>query len=264
MFVLIGAPVYKREWILDDWFSAIERQDFPLSDIGFVFECAPDDHGTMEKLMEFQMRHPELRCFDIQVNSTVEHETHVEGKRQWMPHQYQKMATLRNNLLERVVAHSPDRYFSLDTDVILESPTTISELVKLTQTHDAVAPLMFMALEGIKFPNLMQWVLGPGGSASRRPPSTYDYGNVFRSDVIMAAVMMSKPVYLSARYYWHRQGEDLGWSADCAMKGFKLYSASHIYTPHIMSRAALARYKEIGDDRWREAKEAKEVNYIVI
>jgi hypothetical protein len=68
--VLIGLPIFKREWVLPLWFAAIERQDFPLSNLGFVFELGPDDDETHQMLWDWHEKHPEFLCFqgDIQMH----------------------------------------------------------------------------------------------------------------------------------------------------------------------------------------------------
>lgn len=260
MFVLVGCPVYDRAWILPDWFEAIANQDFPLEDIGFIFETAPNDHETFSALIDFRDAHPELRCFEIYENGSEIHKSHPEGMRSWPTERYTTMSNLRNSLLEKVKTIKPDRYFSLDSDIILEDPRTISELCQLTSlpTIDAISPLTFMTMEGTDFPNTMTW--GPPGQLARRKRSGYPIGTLFKSDIIMAAVMMKPNVFKNARYSWHKQGEDLGWSQDCQKYGFGLYVASYIYSAHIMSRAGLAKYHAQGDGRteyvsrcWKEA-----------
>lgn len=251
-FVLISAPVYKREWILPDWFSAIESQDYPLEDIGFIFEAAPDDEETVQCLIDFAAKHPELRCFDIQINSQEPHKEHPEGQRTWTRDHYDVMARFRNNLLNRATCVGPDRFFSLDTDILLEDSTTISELVRLTENLDGVSPLMFMTPRDLNFPSVMTWA--PDGRAYRDSRS-YNIGQLFRADVIMAAVMMSPLLYKNVRYKWHLQGEDLGFADECRNKGISLWSASYIYCPHIMSRQGLAEYKATGDPRKELLKE---------
>lgn len=248
-WIIIGCPIYDRAWILPYWFDAILKQDWPLEDIGFLFETAPDDKETLDLLWEFQATHPTIRCFDVQVNTVEEHFSHKEGHRSWDRNRYLTMANFRNNLLDRVCCHRPDRYFSLDSDIILENPRTISELVQLTSQPNinAVAPLLFMTEEGPFFPNCMHWREAPNGQAGRA--DSYPFGTVFKSDIIMAAVMMTPLVYENTRYQWHRQGEDLGWSAQCAMRGYDLYIASYIYSAHIMSQAKLTEYRVCGDDR---------------
>jgi len=244
-FVLISAPIYDRAWILEDWFESIENQDFRMENIGFQFEAGYDDEPTIEALMEFHARHPEVRCFDISINKKETHVAHLEGQRMWKKDRYGIMANFRNNLLNRAICKSPDRLFSLDTDILLEDPTTISTLYQMSGNFDAVSPLCYMTPEGTDFPNTMTW--GQNGQGYRK--SSYPLGSIFKSDIIMAVVMMSKKAFEKSRYFYHPQGEDLGWSLDCMAKNIQLYSASSVYTPHIMSRAALLNYKENGDSR---------------
>lgn len=248
MKVLIGCPIYQREWVLPTWLEAIENQTMPLNEIGFIFELGPNDDETHQILWDWQTAHPEVPIFDGTIRMDMHHRTHPEGKRIWHGSDYERMVTLRNNLLDRATCLGPDRYFSLDCDLILEDPNTIQKLYDLTATHDAVAPLMYMFQTDKKHPSVMSWVDRPGGNA-RRMLDHYPMGTLFNADIIMAGKMMSKPVYENVRYRWHRQGEDLGWSAECARLGFSLYCASDIYVPHIMHRWFLEEYKNNGDPR---------------
>jgi hypothetical protein len=248
--LIIGCPIYARDWILPDWFESIEKQTFPLSDIGFVFELGPNDEPTYKVLFDWQAAHPEVEVFDISINEKEKHHHHPEKHRKWSYDKYYSMVEFRNNILERVRCLSPDKYFSLDSDILLEDPTTIEKLWDLTEQEDidAVAPLMYMTPKGKDYPSVMTWVQNHPKKA-RRVPENYTIGELFQADVIMAAKMMSKPVYETVNYRFHKQGEDLGWSDDCDRAGFKLWSASYLYGAHIMSRAALEAYKTNGDDR---------------
>lgn len=245
-WVLISLPIFEREWILDTWLAAIEAQDWPMSDIGFTFECANGDNATIERLVEFSNAHPEFRCFDLTINNQQQHLSHMEGFRTWNRDRYKQMAQMRNNILNRAKCYQPDRLFSLDSDIILEDKSTITELVKLTEDHDAVGTLLFMTPQDVDFPSVMTWAQGKNLAYRTR---AYPLGTLFRADVIMASVMMSREVYEHSRYTFHPQGEDLGWSWDCNQRGYKLWSASYLYTAHIMSRAALEEYKVSGDPR---------------
>jgi hypothetical protein len=219
-----------------------------LDQVGFIFETGPDDPATTEILWDWHAHHPEVRCFEV---STLEvpHSTHPEGRRHWTHEKYAHMAELRNRLLDRAICYEPTRYLSLDSDVILEDPTTISQLFKLTEALDAVAPLTYMTPQDDGFPNVMTWhpATGPGTRAARLGP--YPKGIVFKADVIMAAVMMSEPVYRHTRYSMHPQGEDLGWAASCYRHHFGLWSASHIYASHVMYESMLEDYLRDGDSR---------------
>jgi hypothetical protein len=69
----------------------------------------------------------------------------------------------------------------------------------------------------------------------------------------MAAKMMSKDVYKNINYEFHAQGEDLGWSKNCAERNYNLFSASYIYTPHIMGKGQMQEFLEKGDGRQQVA-----------
>lgn len=250
-FVIIATPVFEREWILPFWFRAIESQNYPISDIGFIFEAVNTDEATIQTLIDFSSAHPELRCFDIVINSDEGHKSHPEGQRSWNRERYHLMAKMRNDLLDRARVRNPDRYFSLDSDIILEDTETISRLVELTNVYDAVAPLCFMTKDSLDFPNVMSW--GPEPPMAFR--KEYSLGQVFKADVIMAAKMMSPKVFNNVKYSWHRQGEDLGWSFNALQEGLNLWSISNLYVPHIMSRAMLNDYQESGDPRFHMLKE---------
>lgn len=244
--VLIGLPIFRREWILPKWLEYIEKQTMPLSEIGFIFELGPDDDETHDILWEWQAKHPEVSVFDGLIRADVIHEVHPDSSRTWDRHKYWRMVDFRNNLLDRAVALQPERYFSLDSDILLENPNTIETLYELTGTLDAVSPLTYMFPYNIDFPSVMTWIDGPGKTAQR---FDYPIGTLFQADIIMAAVMMSKSVYENTRYQWHKQGEDLGWSFDATRKGYKLWCSSDIYGAHIMYKNDLGQYLTNGDGR---------------
>ena len=50
MKLIIGCPIYKRDWILSQWIRCILKQSLDISNIGFVFETAPDDIATTKAL----------------------------------------------------------------------------------------------------------------------------------------------------------------------------------------------------------------------
>lgn len=252
--ILIGLPIYKRAWILPHWFKAIENQTYPLDDLGFIFECAPDDEETFDALFSWYDQHPEVGVFDVGVSyeSHQEHPVVDHGKgpvqgRFWNVQRYVTMMNLRNSLLQRARCIQPRKYFSLDSDIILEDPTTISKLDALD--YDVVSPLMYMTPSGTDFPSVMSWTEGPGSRALRLNP--YPIGKVFRADVVMAAKLMSEKVYTTVDYSVHRQGEDLGFSANCARAGFALYCASNVYSCHVMNHKMLEDYLVNGDPRSR-------------
>lgn len=250
MKILIGGPVYQRDWILGEWFDAIERQTIPLSDLGFIFELGPNDEPTHKVLTEWHAAHPEVQAFDMRVMPKIKHRSHPDGRRIWRARDgdYSRMSKLRNSILERVRCIRPERFFSLDSDILLEHPQTLEYLYELTKTKDAVSPLSYMFPVDKAYPNIMSWAGVPGLRACRIIGS-YPKMSVFKADIIMAAVMMTPKVYDSVNYKDHPQGEDPGWSFECYKAGIELWSASNIYCPHIMHQYMLDDYRKIGDTR---------------
>ena len=158
------------------------------------------------------------------------------------------MVSLRNSLLQTVRDVQPDYYLSLDSDILLTNPNTIELLIAhIKSGADAVNPLMFMTPFGTMYPSVMNWRADVPNKAYRE--EKYELGKYFQSDVIMAAKMMSKDVYNNIDYTVHEQGEDVGWSLSCKQQDFKLYCASYIYAPHIMSEVMYRSFLTNGDDR---------------
>lgn len=248
MKLLIGCPIYKRNWIFPFWASAIERQSVPLNKIGFVFEVAPDDDQTVDLLMLWKKYHKEIPHFEINTREDIPHFEHAPNSRQWTISKYENMVSLRNSLLNRARELDPDYYFSLDSDIIIKNDSTLELLMgHINDGIDAVNPLMYMTPFGTDFPSVMTWLDKDQFKATRT--KDYPIGTFFKSDIIMAAKMMSKKVYQNVNYEVHSQGEDLGWSADATRKGYSLGCASYLYAPHIMHEQMLESFRKQGDPR---------------
>lgn len=248
MKLVIGCPIYKRDWILPLWAAAIERQSVSLANIGFIFECAPEDNKTISMLNEFSAQHKEIPHFELKIREDIPHFEHAPNSRQWTMSKYENMINLRNSLLSSVRSLQPQYYFSLDSDIIIKHPSTLELLMAhIDDGADAVSPLMFMTPFDTRFPSIMTWKDNEPNKAYRK--DDYPLGTYFQADVIMAAKMMSKDVYSNVNYEFHSQGEDLGWCLNARAKGYKLYSASYIYAPHLMHENLLQDFLKQGDSR---------------
>lgn len=248
MKILIGCPIYKRDWILHHWIKCVVNQSIDLKNIGFVFEVSSEDTKTLEILNIWKRIQKEIPYFELKYRDDIPHFEHEENSRQWTMSKYANMVSLRNSLLETAREVEPDYYFSLDSDILLENQNTIELLTAhIKSGADAVNPLMFMTPIGDQYPSVMNWRLDVPHKAYRE--QRYPLGTYFKSDVIMAAKMMSKKVYNSINYSIHEQGEDLGWSYECKLNGYNLFCASYIYAPHIMSKTMYENYLRDGDYR---------------
>lgn len=250
MKLLIGCPIYKREWIFPYWISCIENQGIDLSDIGFIFEASPDDEETIQMLERYKKHIKSVALFDINVREDIPHFYHEEGTRQWSISKYENMVSLRNSLLKKVRDIKPDYYYSLDSDILLTNNNTIKLLTSHIQSGaDAVSTAMFMTPTTIMYPGVMNWHEEEQHLEKAYRKEQYPLGTYFKSDIIMAAKMMSPNVYNNVDYKLHSQGEDLGWCANAKKLGYNLYCASYIYTPHIMNKIMLQDFIENGDPR---------------
>jgi hypothetical protein len=249
--ILIGAPIYDRAWVLPYWFQSIENQNYDLGNVGFIFELGPNDDETHNLLWDWHMKHPEFLVFDGQINETKNHFSHPDGHRNWSTDKYYNMVTFRNNLLEKATALKDqfDYYFSLDSDILLEDPETLNILVDDIEQPDVdvVSPLSYMTPRDMAYPSIMYWNGMPGGIA-KRDLNRFRAKELFKVDIVMAAVLMSKKVFTQVRYEWHKQGEDLGFATNLARSGFNSYSDTRVYTPHIMHKTILNEYLVRGFD----------------
>jgi hypothetical protein len=248
MKLIIGCPIYKRDWILPQWIRCLINQSIDMKDVGFIFETSPNDFSTVNSLLTWKRIDNRFPLFEINERNDIEHFEHENNGRQWTMSKYHNMVSLRNSLLKKVREYQPDYYLSLDSDILLENPNTIELLIAhIKDGADAVAPLMFMTPDTNKYPSVMSWKDSDLEMAYRK--EKYPLGTYFQSDIIMAAKMMSKDVYNNVDYEFHKQGEDLGWSRNATRKGFKMYSASYIYAPHIMAPFLLQNHLTSGDPR---------------
>ena len=248
MKLIIGCPIYKRDWILPEWIRCIINQSIDMNDVGLIFETSPDDFETTNSLITWKKLDKRFQIFEINERKDIPHFEHENNGRQWTMSKYHNMVSLRNSILKRVREHQPDFYLSLDSDILLQNPNTIELLIAhIKDGADAVSPLMFMTPMDSRFPSVMSWKDKECNIAYRK--EGYPLGEYFQSDIIMAAKMMSKDVYNNVDYQFHKQGEDLGWAKNATEKGFKLYSASYIYAPHLMSKDMYQHYLTNGDNR---------------
>lgn len=248
MKLLIGCPIYKRSWILPTWIKCIISQSVDMSNIGLVFEAAPDDESTIASLEAWKKYDKRIPYFNINIREDIPHFEHSENGRQWTVSRYENMTSLRNSLLSKVREVEPDYYFSLDSDILIENTSTLELLIAhIVDGADAVSPLMFMTPHNILYPSVMSWRSQQDTMAYRE--ERYPLGTYFQSDVIMAAKMMSKKTYTEVDYSIHNQGEDVGWSLNCREKNLKLFSASYIYAPHIMNKIMYNMFMQNGDER---------------
>lgn len=254
--ILIGCPVYNRDWILPLWFDRIKNQDIPLSELGFVFVVSSHDKDTLNALFRFQAENPGLAHFDVVYEDGVTHEKHREDTeamyhRTWSQEtSLRRMVLLRNTLLGAVRDIQPELFFSLDSDILLEDPATISKLAQIVRDNprSAVSPLAYMSHTRLHPSFMIHKPLIQSDKKVFVRLRDWPRDSIFEVDVIMAAKMMSPDAY-NTPYAYHKQGEDIGWSMACTERDITLYLDSRTYSCHLLSRKMLDLYLAFGDGR---------------
>lgn len=223
MSLMIGAPVFRREWIIEQWFdhvrAAVERTGGNM-DLTFAF--AGD---TRDPTFDFIRQQPET----VYVTSTRE-ATMTQRERFWDHEGYHKMVNLRNQLLTIPRTIEPTFFLSLDTDILLHDECILN-LIETADFYDAVGGKCYMTPHGKHCPS---WgTLGPDGQIMRS-----ESDGVFETDIIMAIKLMTPNAYRTD-YKFHKQGEDIGWSQNVRKQGMKIGWDGRVASKHVLSEKML-------------------------
>lgn len=226
--LMVGAPVWKREWIMPRWFEHVEQACLNAAVVPhyvFVTDTFKDD-TTLTVMQEAGRRR---RNHDV---------VHFEQKdrtdrRDWSPKRYGVMADLRNALLGRVREYNPGFFLSVDSDILLH-PDAITSMLEETHRFDAVGGKCYMG-PGRKLPNCGN--VDVNGSLKNRTDAD---GAAFKTSVIMALKLMQPAAY-NVDYTPHHKGEDIGWSLACRAAGLSLGWDAKVCSKHVMKREQLDR-----------------------
>lgn len=223
MRLLIGCPYSDRGWILDKWIDHVNLACFNagISDFQFIFVAGNKNKKDLNDLSSLE--NSIVRVIDEDLR---------EDKRRWNDSRYSHMTYLRNELLSGVREYAPDLFLSLDSDILLAETAITSALSALSVHTDACAVGMkcYMSETTRVHPSMGYWSDGDMIRFYRR-----DTDDIATVDIIMAAKLM-KPFAYNIDYSWHKNGEDLGWSANVKSAGGKLIWDGKVSNKHVMSK----------------------------
>jgi hypothetical protein len=164
---------------------------------------------------------------------------------------FKTLTRLRNTMLGiATVTMNHEHLFSLDSDVILEDPTTIEQLLDAQHAYPVTSPLTYFHPE-------MKWTInagllpvwpGPGADLEHIPwrrdevdAACVESKTPQEVDVPMGAIMMARRVYSTVRYPIpvHQSGEDVGFGCALARAGFEAAWLPWLQVRHCWSEQTL-------------------------
>lgn len=232
--LVIGAPVYERGWILEEWFEHLLDNVNALDENMVVVPILNYADSEDETIAIIHKWTDVFDGFEI----IMDHGNDHEKQRAWRYERYVTMARLRNRLLEEVRKIEPDYYLSCDTDMLL-APGTLGKLIKGLDmaplggpSFDGIAPLAYMTPRGTEYPNAMN------SDFQTRPPIVEGSPEVLPVTVCFGTVLMRPSLY-AIDYAPDNMGEDIGWGKLAMAEGKRMALHTGAKVKHVMAREML-------------------------
>lgn len=218
MKLVVGCPVYKRDWIIERWDEHVQNAVAGLDlDLQYCFVVSRNDWDTLDQIALFDP--PTVRIYTDEANKS--------SARNWDRERYYEMVDYRNVLLEQVRYMEPELFLSLDSDILLAPSAIRSALSAFREDTWAVGLATYLTPGDKNYPNNGIWM--PNDRYRR-----YDTDDIASVDILMAAKLM-KPQAYNIDYVFHRNGEDLGWSRAVTEAGGKFLWDGRVKNKHVMS-----------------------------
>lgn len=222
MKLVIGAPVYNREWSLPRWFQCIADFKIQTKNTELVFAYTPGEDSTLEIIEKYGQKFGAchvLPCEDIKAFGDRDSE------------RYYSLVILRNRIFDKLREIQPDYFFSYDTDILLP-PETLKGLIK--DKKDIVGPWIdLVPPQGI--PNCVTKI---GEGFRRRKPyeQFYPKTGLYEVDTVFAVSLMANPVFNTCSYMYHPGGEDYGFAINVMNAGFKSFMDANYIGTHLYKK----------------------------
>lgn len=251
--IAVGAPVAHREWILPLWRECMQAQT--LKPLVYCFVTARNGDEATQALLD-----EPWGGLVLTRNSGLPFYSRNERTGNPLdPWRASHFTALRNDLRGLFLATSADVFVSCDTDILLESPTVIEELVttlygpRREDPHadwawDVVAPRTSFTPTTDQCYNAGRFMAGDPGDPkriwerctldqvlSKRPPMPID--------IPMGVFAAHRFVWGMCKYKPHEQGEDVGFADALDQKKMRVgwrhdIQVRHVWGPEYLEQAA--------------------------
>jgi hypothetical protein len=237
--VTLGCPVANREWVLPEWFRAIERQTVRPSRCVFVHGGALGD-PTWEAILAWSDR--------AQIPVSIFHDLtppHHRSDRE----RFATLARLRNELLKMALdddwrAQQCEVFVSLDSDILLGPDDAIERMIAALDVCDIAAPRLSLSPHpnGVAYNAglLVEPMTEHQHQRGHEPWVRVAPERPFQIiDVPMGAWAARREVIESCRYAWHESGEDIAFGLDLDRHGFNALWLTEVECVHVWSPRTL-------------------------
>lgn len=235
--IALGAPVAERAWILPQWWECLEQQTLQPDEYCFVYSKGTDD--TKSELMR---PGKQVHVFETRLPYHSRDNRNADQSDPWRA---SHMAQLRNQLRGMFRATDADVFISLDTDILLEEPTTLEQLVDtLSQGWDVAAPVTYLHPLGAQSYCYNAGFLagGEGFDQAWRRVDSYDMRSAnspMRIDIPMAAFAITRHAMGMCSYMPHECGEDIGFAQRLKKHRFTVGWLQHLEVRHVWGKQYL-------------------------
>lgn len=251
MKVALGAPVGPdRAWILPSYFDCIRGQTVKPDYLCFVLTPQRFQGDTEAKevrqLVVAEGKH--YRQLSLLSPSLPSYNRAQRDKDAKDPNRARHFCKLRNHLRRLFMDTDADVFVSLDSDILMENPTTLERLLPTLESWDVACMLTSLHPVSPICYNAAFWRTNEPGSATRlweradqnlvasaRPP--------VKIDIPMAAFAIRRHAMGMVRYRFHEQGEDLGFADSLERHKFRVgwrtdVQVRHVWDPPFLEEAS--------------------------
>lgn len=225
MRVMIGCPVRNRAWILPQYLQYLTALVYPPDQVEYCFVINDSQDKTEALLQEFARRFPVRLLYD---NSS-----RPGGWRRGF-YRFDRLAELRNRLLEAFLQSDCDYLLSVDSDILVP-PHALQQLLRAEK--DMISALVWNGAEigDDQFYNIFAWEKG-----RLLPIRDFPRDRVFPVDCTGAACLINRRVIEAGARYNSRWGpEDIGFCKEVQELGFAIFCHGAVECVHVMMPAQL-------------------------